>query len=291
MTTPIKKKNLIVAALAVATAAALAVTLAIGSGGTSGPGNATDVAFADGMAAHHQGAVEMARVALEQSDRPEIEDLARSVIETQSGEMSVLERIGEDLHHMDVPQGHMDMDAEEMGMGGDMEALRRATPFDRAFIDAMIAHHRGAIRMARRQLAEGDHAGLATMSRDILAAQTAEIGQLRAWRARWYGATTTDTREPTASLRSLTVMTGAEPRPSTSPTSMNAQRLEGPVPARTTVARVLTDEDCAPDAAGVSHCRNAMRLEDGRTLTVRHPHRMVDVACMTPGEKVRVTPA
>jgi len=31
--------------------------------------------------------------------------------------------------------------------------LEEAIPFDRAFIDAMIPHHQGAIRMARLELA------------------------------------------------------------------------------------------------------------------------------------------
>jgi hypothetical protein len=51
---------------------------------------------------------------------------------------------------------------------------------------------------------------------------------------------------------------------------------------------VLTDEDCAAGEHGISHCRNTLRLPDGKTLTVRNPHRMSEVPCMTPGETVRV---
>ena len=36
-----------------------------------------------------------------------------------------------------------------------MGALKDAKPFDRAFIDEMIPHHQGAIRMARAELAKG----------------------------------------------------------------------------------------------------------------------------------------
>lgn len=36
----------------------------------------------------------------------------------------------------------------QLGMAGDMSALDGAQPFDRAFIDAMVPHHQGAIRMA-----------------------------------------------------------------------------------------------------------------------------------------------
>jgi hypothetical protein len=69
---------------------------------------------------------------------------------------------------------------------------------------------------------------------------------------------------------------------------MRALLLAGRLPAGVVTATVLTDEDCAPDAQGVSHCRNKLRLPSGKTIEVRHPHRMHDVPCMTPGESVRV---
>jgi len=49
---------------------------------------------------------------------------------------------------------------------------------------------------------------------------------------------------------------------------------------------VLTDDRCQADSTGVSHCLNTIRLTSGRTITVRHPHRMMDVACLAPGEHV-----
>jgi hypothetical protein len=49
---------------------------------------------------------------------------------------------------------------------------------------------------------------------------------------------------------------------------------------------VLTDEDCEPDAQGISHCRNVVRLPDGSKVVLRHPHAMMEVECMEPGEKV-----
>ncbi|MGZ4431211.1 MAG: hypothetical protein ACXVYV_06135 [Gaiellales bacterium] len=54
---------------------------------------------------------------------------------------------------------------------------------------------------------------------------------------------------------------------------------------------VLSDEACTPDAAGVSHCLNRIRLADGTVITVVHPHRMAEVPCLAPGERVRVAMA
>ena len=94
--------------------------------------------------------------------------------------------------------------------------------------------------------------------------------------------------ERPAFVRSLAVVTKAEPAPSAHPERMQALLLHGKLPSGAVTATVLTDEDCAPDAEGVSHCRNTLRLPSGRTVEVRHPHRMHDVPCMTPGEKIRL---
>ena len=94
--------------------------------------------------------------------------------------------------------------------------------------------------------------------------------------------------QPPAFTRTLAVYTDAEPAPSARPGRMRALLTKGKLPAEVVEATVLTDEDCAADDEGVSHCRNRLRLPNGRTLTVRHPHRMRDVPCMTPGETVRL---
>ena len=49
-----------------------------------------DVAFAAGMLAHHDGAVEMARIQLQYGKDPAMRQLAEEVIRAQEGEMIVL---------------------------------------------------------------------------------------------------------------------------------------------------------------------------------------------------------
>ena len=92
-------------------------------------------------------------------------------------------------------------------------------------------------------------------------------------------------------VRTLAVYTADEPAPSTDPRQLSALIVKGKLPRRQVKATVLTDENCEPDATGLSRCRNQLELRNGRKLTVRHPHRMHDVPCMTPGETVRVGPA
>jgi len=104
----------------------------------------------------------------------------------------VLERVGRELDQAGVRRGHMGMSDAEMGMDHDMSMLESAREFDRAFIDMMIPHHEGAVRMARKQLADGEHPTLRKLAEDIIAAQNREIAQMRGWRKQWYGSSKTD---------------------------------------------------------------------------------------------------
>jgi uncharacterized protein (DUF305 family) len=59
-------------------------------------------------------------------------------------------------------------------------------PYDATFIDGMIVHHEGAITMARDALANAERPAIKALAEDIIAAQEAEIGQMREWRSAWY---------------------------------------------------------------------------------------------------------
>lgn len=60
-------------------------------------------------------------------------------------------------------------------------------PFDQAFIDGMVPHHRMAIAMARAAQKAGlKQPKLRAIAAAILATQAAEVAQMQAWRARWY---------------------------------------------------------------------------------------------------------
>ena len=63
-----------------------------------------------------------------------------------------------------------------------------AVPFDRAFIDAMVPHHRSAIEMAREARSAGlSQPDLIDVARNIIATQQSEIAQMLDWRREWYG--------------------------------------------------------------------------------------------------------
>jgi uncharacterized protein (DUF305 family) len=149
-------------------------------------GRYSDRAFIDAMVPHHQSAVEMAEVALENAEHQEIRNLAEDIVTTQEAEIEELKRIKQrEFGTSEVP---MEMSDEEMQMMGAMDPQRLAKqrPFDKAFIDAMIPHHESAIEMAEVALEESDNPRIREIASAIVDAQTREIAQLKEWREEWY---------------------------------------------------------------------------------------------------------
>jgi uncharacterized protein (DUF305 family) len=186
--------------LALFLAAGLGAALVLGAcgendSGGSGSAAAAEGAFLEAMIPHHESAIEMARVAQRRAGRPQIAELADTIIEAQSKEIRQIGQIHRRLFgqqvlpNADAHQG-LGLSAEQAGMAHNDPAakLARARRFDRAFIDEMIGHHQGAIRMARAVLEQTDDGELRSLANAIVSAQSREIERMNRWRTAWYGA-------------------------------------------------------------------------------------------------------
>lgn len=177
----------IVAAVA---AVAVAIVLVVGAD-DSANAQQTDGAFITQMIPHHESAMEMAEIAVDRAQHPEIKQLAQSIIDSQGDEIEQLDSIHERLFAEPASAGDhgtLGLEAHESGMEADMTMLEQAKPFDEAFIDMMIPHHQGAIRMARIVIGEGEDGELSVLAESIIEAQASEIVAMNQWRVDWYGA-------------------------------------------------------------------------------------------------------
>lgn len=184
-------------------AAALAAVAVAFSPASAVAATATDKAFVREMVPHHQMAVEMADIAKMDGNHKQIRALAGRIITAQKAEIATMKTIARRLGVTPAAMpdgGHMSdrmmadletlgVSMEDSGMAMNMHHLHGAKPFDRVFIDMMIPHHQGAIRMARAELAKGTDRALRRIARGIVADQAKEIRQMNAWRKAWYGKT------------------------------------------------------------------------------------------------------
>jgi uncharacterized protein (DUF305 family) len=158
-----------------------------GSSSGNAAGNDIDRAFATAMIPHHRSAVDMAEIAKERSRRREIKQLADAIITTQNAEIEQLTALDQELADAGVETGDLGVAEHEMGMDDDASMLEDARPFDREFIDMMIPHHQGAIRMARVELDKGKNSELKQLAEAIVDAQAKEIDEMNTWRVEWFG--------------------------------------------------------------------------------------------------------
>mgnify|MGYP006080622025 FL=1 len=112
-----------------------------------------DVKFLQGMIIHHQQAILMSSMADKRTNNETIVDLAKRIDVSQEDEINFMESWlydrGENKKDMPHHHMHMDMDMAGMATPKQLEDLKntKATDFDRLFLQLMIAHHDGALKM------------------------------------------------------------------------------------------------------------------------------------------------
>lgn len=168
----------------------VAVISAVGfmalGGQPNGRASHADQRFIEEMIPHHEGAIEMATLALERSKRPEVRTLAQQIITAQTQEIATMRLWYREWFNTDtIPPASMHS-AEMHGMVGDMERLKAAEDFDYEFLMQMIVHHEMAIMMAQMLEPSTSRAEMKAFAVAIRAAQQSEIESMRAWIKAWY---------------------------------------------------------------------------------------------------------
>jgi uncharacterized protein (DUF305 family) len=144
-----------------------------------------DVAFMQGMIAHHGQAIYMSRMAVAHKADPRVVKLAVKIDQSQVAEISImqdwLKRNGQAVP--DASSWH-EMVMPGMLTKAQLDTLDAVTGagFDHAYLTLMIQHHEGALAMVKDLFATpgaGQEIDVSVFANDVVSVQTAEIGAMR----------------------------------------------------------------------------------------------------------------
>lgn len=147
--------------------------------------NAADIMFAQMMIPHHAQAVEMSDIMLAKTGIPAaVTSLATRIKAAQAPEIEQMTRWLEDWSQpTGMMTGHSMPGGGMSGMVGaeELDKLKASDGGEAAqlFLAQMVAHHEGAIAMARTEVESGKSTETIALAQAIITSQQAEIEEMR----------------------------------------------------------------------------------------------------------------
>ena len=137
--------------------------------------NQTDAAFAANMLPHHEGGVELGKLAVDKGVDPKVKSLGQDIVDAQTRETKTLEEFLTDFGGASpvMPEA---IEARDM-MG--MEKLKAASgkEFDLLWLDVISGHHSAAIQMAEIEKTGGKSPEATKLATSIIETQSRELQQ------------------------------------------------------------------------------------------------------------------
>ena len=143
------------------------------------------------MIQHHAQAIAMSKLAAQRAGSSQVKDLAARI---QAGQQPEIDQMSSWLHAWSAPvpstnssMEGIDHDAASampgMMTSDQMRQLKRVPDdkFDQMFLRMMIAHHKGAITMARSELSGGQSTEARQLAQRIIETQQREISEMQAF--------------------------------------------------------------------------------------------------------------
>ena len=141
-----------------------------------------DVQFMQGMIAHHAQAIVMSRMAEAHGANPQVLKLSTKIDQSQVPEILIMQKWLR-RYNQNAPDTSSWHTMRMAGMLTDAQLAQldasKGVEFDRAFLQMMIQHHAGALKMVDDLFASplaGQEVDVNVFANDVVTAQTGEIG-------------------------------------------------------------------------------------------------------------------
>ncbi|MFC8038978.1 DUF305 domain-containing protein [Paenarthrobacter sp. NPDC057355] len=145
--------------------------------------NAADTMFAQMMIPHHAQAVEMSDAILAKKDIPSA--VTALAVQIKGAQAPEIEKMTAWLKGWSEPMmgssGHAGHGMDGMVSDTELQKLKDAhgTEAARLYLSQMIAHHEGAVTMAKTEISQGKSSEAVQLAKDIVAAQEQEIQEMK----------------------------------------------------------------------------------------------------------------
>lgn len=133
----------------------------------------SDEDFLKEMIPHHQEAVETSQYLNTRTDKKELKDFSRAVIDVQTKEINQMKGWYKDWFNKEYS-----MNSQYKSMMGDLSKLTDKE-LEKEYIVGMIAHHKGAVEMAKKILTITEKEETKKMANEIITVQNQEITMLQ----------------------------------------------------------------------------------------------------------------
>jgi len=149
------------------------------SGRIQAPPNDADREYVSMMIAHHEQALAMTRFAPERAQNETVKGLADRIRYSQEPEIGAMKQWQRTFNAIGTHGDHGLMPG--MATQDQLNALgaARGKDFDRMFLELMIKHHEGAIKMATDVRGAGANVQVEEMADDVVATQSDEINRMK----------------------------------------------------------------------------------------------------------------
>ncbi len=163
----------------------LITTIGAVSSSAQAPHTKADVAFMQGMIAHHAQAIYMSQMARAHGAGPKLLTFAQKIDQSQAAEIRLMQgwlrANGQSAPDTSSWRTMMMPGMLTAAQLDSLDAARDVT-FDREFLTMMIQHHEGALAMVDHLFASpgaGQDVDVSVFANDVVTVQTAEIGLMR----------------------------------------------------------------------------------------------------------------
>jgi uncharacterized protein (DUF305 family) len=139
------------------------------------------------MIHHDQKTIQMADLAIEKAENPQIKTLATHLKIQQNQEIKQLQSLSQQLYGSQLPTANMNCRNGMGGMGGghgmgnmmSLTSWQNDPNFDQKFVQKMIHHQQMSINMASKAAENANSPQIQNLAQAIIKTQTAQIEKLR----------------------------------------------------------------------------------------------------------------